>query len=94
MIRARNNLLYTLSDWNLNTREIDREHRPPLQSQETAAALSVDCPTPSRLTSLIITLGFGVFLSRAYFGVVPPLFPPVLTASLSACMVGNTFLPM
>ena len=69
-----NHLLYTPGDWNVNTIRIHCQQLPHPHSQWAAPALSVSCtPPPSRLTSLIMSLGPGVLVSRGCLALLSPV---------------------
>jgi len=78
-----NHLLYRLSDWNLNTMRIYPQYPPPPHSLWAA-------PLPSRLTSLIMSLGPGVLVSTGRLALLPPLSTHI---SLPYLVLGRSATP-
>ena len=62
-----NHLPYRPGNWNLNSMRIHRQHPPPPHSQWAG-------PPPSSLTSLIMSLGPGVLVSRGRLALAPARF--------------------
>jgi len=71
----------------LHLRRLKSQPDENLSSTSTTLALSVSCTPPSRLTRLVMFLGFGVLVSRAGLALSPFLSTPVFATSLSTCRV-------
>ena len=70
----------TRGAWDLGTRRLKSQHHENSSSTSTTPALSVSCTRtlrvlhpPSRLTSLIMSLGPGVLVSRGRLALLRPL---------------------